>query len=264
MTGLLFKELRQHRLILLAAVLIPVFVVFFPLLSLAAASNSYAHPFMEAMNQLSGTEGLTAGGMLTRFFMTLVGMILLAVLTSTIFSADESKKWAYFTASHPKGYRGHLYMKYTVLFMVFGLYFVSLYYMDSLLQMLVFHVTGKDMLPFSEVYMLLFFLQLVLNAWNIPFMIRFGVKNSAFARVIAILVLAFLVLVYLLFGPLPGGMNGYINFMFGFVEKLMKGELTGIISVIISAFPLAAVGLYLLSYRISCKLFMKGAADYVK
>ena len=259
MTGLLFKELRQHRLILLAAVLIPVLVVFFPLLSLTAGLNTYEHPLIEAAKQLSETSGL-----ITRLFMTFVGMILLAVLTSTIFSADESKKWAYFTASHPKGYRGHLYMKYAVLFMIFGLYFVSLYFMDSLLQMLVFHVTGKDMLPFSEVYMLLFFLQLFLNAWNIPFMIRFGVKNSAFARVIAILVLAFLVLVYLLFGPLPGGMNGYINLTFGFVEKLMKGELTGIISVIIAAFPIIAVGLYLLSYRISCKLFMKGAADYVK
>ena len=226
MTGLLFKELRQHRLTLLAAVLIPVLVVFFPLLSLMAASDHNEHPLIEAAKQLSET-----GGLVTRLLMTFVGMILLAILTSTIFSADESKKWAYFTASHPKGYRGHLYMKYTVLFMVFGLYFVSLYYMDSLLQMLVFQVSGNELMNFSSFYMLLFFLQLFLNAWNIPFMVRFGVKNSAFARVIAILVLAFLVLVYLLFGPLPGGMNGYIDLMFGFVEKLMKGELNGIISV---------------------------------
>ena len=109
MTGLLFKELRQHRLILLAAVLIPVLVVFFPLLSLTAGLNTYEHPLIEAAKQLSETSGL-----ITRLFMTFVGMILLALLTSMIFSADESKKWAYFTASHPKGYRGHLYMKYVV------------------------------------------------------------------------------------------------------------------------------------------------------
>lgn len=259
MTGLLYKELRQNRLILLLSILLPVPVVFFPLLSLTAGLNDYEHPLIEAAKQLSET-----GGLITRLLMTFFGLIILALLISMIFSADESKKWAYFTASHPKGYRGHLYMKYAVLFMVFGLYFVSLYYMDSLLQMIVFHVSGDDMLSFANLYMLLFFLQLFLNAWNIPFMIRFGVKNSAVVRCIAILVLLFLVLVYLLFGPLPGGFNGYTLRAADFLEKLMKGELNGIISVIASAFPIAAVGLYLLSYRISCKLFMKGAADYVK
>ena len=234
-------------------------VVFFPLLSLIAGANTYEHPLIEAAQQLSET-----GGLITRFLTTSFGMIILSILTSMIFSADESKKWAFFTASHPKGYRGQLYMKYVMLFMVFGLYFVSLYYTDALLAMLVYHVSGSEMTCFTNLYVIAFFIQLFINAWNIPFMIRFGVKNSAAARGIALVVLLFTGLVYLLFGPLPESWETFSARISGVILDLMDGKLNGMISVIVSAFPLAAVGLYLLSYRISCKLYMKGAAEYVK
>ena len=255
MTGLLYKELRQNRLILLGAVLIPVMLAFVTVISVAGD----AHSLQNALNVLSGNIGTV-----TRLFMMLLGMVLLSIMTGIIFSMDESKKWAFFTASHPQGYRGQLYMKYVVLFMVLGLYFVSMYYMDALLQMLVYQVTGTELTGFTNLYVIVFFLQIFVNAWNIPFMVRFGVKNSAYARCIALLVLVVILLVYLLFGPLPGGWDSYVRMMTDFLDQLLKGELNGIISVIFGAFPLAAVGLYLLSYRISCKLFMKGAAEYVK
>ena len=255
MTGLLYKELRQNRLILLGAVLIPTVLACFSAVSMLMDANS----FQAALNALSGEDGTVM-----RLFMTVLGMILLALLTSVIFSEDESRKWAFFTASHPKGYRGQLYMKYVLLFMVFGLYFVSQYFCDAMLQMLAYQAAGTDLPGFANLHVFVFFIQLFMNAWNIPFMVRFGVKNSAFARCIALLSLAFLVILYLLFGPLPGSWNAYTQMVTNFLEKLMNGGLTGIISVILSAFPLAAVGLYLLSYRISCKLYMKGAAEYVK
>ena len=53
-----------------------------------------------------------------------------------------------------------------------------------------------------------------------------------------------------------------IGAIWDWCSRLMNGELEEEALFILSAFPLAAIAAYVISYRISCKLWLKGVAHY--
>ena len=253
MTGLLFKELRQNRRMFPAAILLPILAAFLPI----PVQLSFDHTAKDVI------PSLNEDGLMTRLIMLFTAAALLSQCIRIALGQDESKNWAYFTISHPKGYRAQIYMKYVLIFMLLGLFFVSAYYSDMLLQMLFWHSTGEELISFLNLLPFLFFFQLLMQAFSIPFIFRFGSKNGSNMLAVFLLILVLAAVIFLLFGP-DGGYGALVDAAEELLIRLGNGELNGALAVIAGAFPLAAAAAYIGSYFLLCRFYLKGAAEYVK
>lgn len=248
MTGLLYKEIRQFWYVLLAAALLPVLLLWAPFLAVANEGDSFA----DVIRRFCSFSLVPV--------MVLVSYLMIGLAESAIFNDDEQKKWCFFTLSHPKGGSGQVYMKYIFILMTSGLLTVSVLFQWSLLDTVCYTVTGTETQPpdFSMLVML-FFIQIFLRATDIPFYVRFGVQRGTTIKVISVLALIYLGMIYLLFGPLPDSM--YLDIT-GFLEKLRSGEYGERILVCINLIPFVAMAAYYASYKISCRVYRKGAQEY--
>jgi uncharacterized membrane protein YciS (DUF1049 family) len=110
-----------------------------------------------------------------------------------------------------------------------------------------------------EIRLFLFFLQLFLRAVETPFLVRYGSKSGKQVKLLVLLGAVFLVIVYLLFGPLPDSDTVFetiVNWFSG--ENKLSGMLLGAAAIL----PYMIVALYYVSYRISCRLYQRGVEAY--
>ena len=69
-------------------------------------------------------------------------------------------------------------------------------------------------------------------------------------------------LYYDVYAAMHNGIKGVEDIWWWKVIKLLNGELADETAFCISAFPIVSIAAYLVSYRISCKLWLKGAVNY--
>ena len=73
-------------------------------------------------------------------------------------------------------------------------------------------------------------------------------------------------IIYALFGPLPESVGDAMDSVLMFFDQFMHGELTdeayANLFLILGVFNAAALIIYWASYRISCKLYLKGVEQY--
>ncbi|MBQ8318705.1 MAG: ABC-2 transporter permease [Lachnospiraceae bacterium] len=182
--------------------------------------------------------------------------IVVSMVQSKIFSLDERRVWAYYMTSTPFAAKGQVLSKYYLSIGLSAVAMIWLLLCDSLVPLFTDQPGGG-----SLIYIAFFFGQTFGRAIEIPFIIRFGEKNGGSYKILFGLGIFFLFIVYLLFGPLPDFSNP------DFLEKLISifsdAQLmsTGLLGFMAIA-PYVIMIMYYISYKISCKLYLKGVDTY--
>lgn len=183
------------------------------------------------------------------FFVYVLVFIILSGLQSSLFSGEQRNYHA-FVASTPLTAKGYILSKY---YEVLLLSFAGVLWgaVCDLISSLCAGSPGSAM----PVYLSLFFIQILLRAVDLPFLICFGLKYGNTVKQIVLSVAAAAAIVYALFGRLPdiGSDVLFQSFFLWFVsEEKWAAFPLGLAAV----FPYVAVGMFYVSYRLSVKLYL--------
>ncbi|MGN0578534.1 MAG: ABC-2 transporter permease [Ruminiclostridium sp.] len=250
--GFLYKEIRQNRKSILAVILLPFVILVFLTLCLAIVS----------LNEKYGgdnwiLEMLTSDAI--RLAAIAIGFLSVNGLLMSVFHGDDKKLWAYFTACLPTGVNKFLYTKYVLSFAMCGLYFVSSYVAETLTATISWFALGKEIVSFTGIMAIIFFVLILQISFSIPTTLRYGEKKGSIINIIVILSAA--IAAILIFALIPREIQDMIlEWLAGFLTGI-HGDIT---TLLLGLFPAFSVGAYILSYRISCSIFMKGVNEYDK
>lgn len=167
---------------------------------------------------------------------------------------DESKRWAYFITSTPM-LKKHIEAKYWFMLIIsFGTLFIA-----SIFDAINCIVMGSDTLQIITV--ILFCIQVIMRSIELPFLMRFGSDMGGYYKAGVLVLICIIALIYFLFGDLShfGSMDAFYEWFF----KSISGE-NMTLMVIVAVLPFIAFGMYYFSYRISCRLYLKGAENFEK
>ena len=243
MTGYLYNEFKLNLRLILVFLLTYIFFSVVPIFAVVDAKDD-------------DTIGQTLTMILGVF--SIFTFITAGCIQSGVFNGDDRKKWAYFVTSTPSGIKGQIGAKY-LFTMLFVMFVVTL---ETLKLALAEQISGQSS-GLSVLVAALFYVQLLMRAVEYPLIVRFGVKMGSMVKITAVCVAVLGFIVYMLFGDTSAfaSLDTFWEKMFAFVgdpEKLKKLLLwTGICT-------LAVLPLYYISYRISVKLYLKGAENYAK
>ena len=251
-TGLLYKEIKQNRYHILLAAILPMGLMLFAVLVVA-----FAFAFNRENFEASYQEVIT--GKLMTFITLAIGYFIASGVLTSIFIGDDKKLWAYFIVAMPKGIKGFLYYKYVLCFAMNGLYMVAWIFTNSIMNTLQYALLGTEAESMNNIVLAIFFALLFFTAIDIPFMIRFGAKKGNTIKLWVMMALVSVAVVG--FALLPASISDMIMEVF---IKLFHGEANGTLMLLVSVCPIIVLAAYMLSYKISCRLFMKGVAAYDK
>ncbi len=183
-------------------------------------------------------------------------MFFLSSLQSNIFAYDERRVWAFYITSTPLSYKGQVLSKYFLSIAISGVGVLWGMLMDFVNAGL-YGASGST----SAICLIFFFGQTFMRAMDIPFKIGFGEKNGTAYRLFSVAVMIFLVAGYLLFGPLPAGGSDSV---FEFIINLFTNPevLTTTMLGFLGIAPYVIMLIYYISYKVSCKLYLKGVDGY--
>lgn len=239
MAGLLYRELiinKKNLIMMSLGEILVSLLMFCPF-------------FFDGIN--SDTEILTA---LLSVVVFIVLFLTLGLMTSSIFEADESKKWAYFITSTPMTDVSHVKEKYLFTLLLYIALFVWCYFLAVLLT--AFGGGANAMVAFEMLCVML-----AANAIEFPFLVRFGSKAGSYVKTSITMLLMLIAFEYIFFGDLS--IFGSPEKLFELFEKLSNTSLMSDIALTaLAVFPYFSLGLYFLSYKLSCKLYLKGAEEY--
>ncbi|MDE5771415.1 MAG: ABC-2 transporter permease [Ruminococcus sp.] len=194
-------------------------------------------------------------------FMQLYTMLLFVVIffitgafQGNMLKNDESKRWAYFITSTPM-LKKHIEAKYWFILIIS----IATVFITSIFDALNCIITGSATLQMIIVFA--FCIQIIMRSIEIPFLVRFGSYMGGYYKAGVFLLVVLVVGIYLLFGDLShfGSMDTFYEWI---LNSLSGENLT--FMIIVAVLPFMAFGMYYLSYRISCKLYLKGAENFEK
>ncbi|MGN0631536.1 MAG: ABC-2 transporter permease [Ruminococcus sp.] len=248
--GFLYKELRQNMKSICTVIILPFLILIFLTGCIAIVS----------LNKEYGGDGWivkTLTSDIIRFVSIALGFFSVSGLLLSVFHGDDKKLWAYFTASAPMGVKKFLYTKYVLSFAMCGLYFVSSYVADTLVATVRWFALEEEVISFGGIFVIIFFVLIFQNSFSIPMMLRFGEKKGSIINLIIILCLALAAVLVLSF--IPAEIQDKV---FAWLAGFMTGDHGDLTTLLLGIFPAFSVGAYILSYRVSCKIFMKGVNEY--
>lgn len=250
--GMMYKELRQNRLVLILAAAAPFLLTAFPFcfaaIGVITGETSVDEMFVMMTNPF------------IRVLMCIAGIFAVSGLTSEVFRGDDRKLWVYFVISSPRGVKGYMYCKYAVTLLVMTVYTAAGIVADRTLEAVKYLVTGympssSGMMPFYGWGVVAL---LLISAIDIPFSVRFGSKKGSIIKMISMLLLCGAAVTT--FSLLPeSAQESVMNFFISLADKK-----NGLLTVIRIAFPIVAAAAFALSCRISRGVFVKGAEGYDK
>lgn len=176
------------------------------------------------------------------------------VYTIKLIELDERKRWSSFVISSPMGYKQLILSKYFLAMALCWIPVVVHAFGEVIGLFITNTISGLTGITVTGFYFIILYC-----AVEFPFQFRYGSKNGVKYKAGLFLLLFYLGMIYLLFGP-PIDSNEIIDYLF----KLAKGEVqlpewmqyTGVI------LPYVAVGAYYISYKISCRVYLKGVERY--
>lgn len=236
MTGLVYKEWKQNRWYILSMIICGAA----PLLA-----------FLLLKGEITGAaeNKLRIGGLIA-------GFLAAGALQMMVLRGDDRKLWGYWVTATPEGYRGFIRVKYEMIFAMIVLFFTAVQFIDDLFCAFAADRGMEGIIPVSGIALPLVFLQILLRAIDIPFVLRFGSKKGSMIKLIGIVGFTLLLSVLILANP------GDIDVvLYDFVTSLVSGERA---SQLASALLVLMLAAYYISYRISCRLYLKGVEDYDK
>ena len=236
MTGLIYKEWKQNRWYILSMILCgtaPLLTLFF------------------LKGEITDTDSID----LFRTVGLVIGFLAAGALQIMVLRGDDRKLFSYWITSTADGYRGFLRVKYEMIFAMIVLFFTSLRLFDDSYCAIAADMGLTGINPVSGIAMPLIFVQILLRAVDIPFSYRFGSKKGSIIKLIYIVAVTIIITVLLLLDPsiCEEIVNLFKNPFFGN---------TG--SLVITAALVAILALYYFSYRVTCKLYLKGVEQYDK
>lgn len=239
MSGLIFKEFYQNRKLL--------WFIFFPFLLIPGTIVSEA------------ARGTSANSIMMSVMLYEVIIIFFGYMVTTeMMKYDERKAWAAFIISTPQAARGQVASKYGFsLIVLVGSVFVSYIY-----DVIACAAADLDFsaLPFISN---LFFLLILMLSVEIPFSIRFGSVNGNKYRAMIVILLLFAGMVYLFFGDLS--IFGEPEKLIDSLIKIVNGEgVPDALLIIMGIFPYFSIAMFYLSYKLSCRLYIKGIESFEK
>lgn len=197
------------------------------------------------------TEIITS---LLSVFVFIMAFLILGMMTASIFEMDESKKWAYFITSTPLTDVSQIKEKYIFTLLLYITLFVWCYFLSALSAVM----GGAANVLIAFIMMCV---MITANAIEFPFLVRFGSKAGSHIKTALMLLISIIAFEYRFFGDLS--IFGSPDKIFEFFEKFSDTSLMSDISIVLLAvFPYITAGLYFLSYKLSCKLYLKGAEEY--
>lgn len=239
MSGLIFKEFYQNRKLL--------WFLFFPFLLIPGTIVSEAA-------QGTSANSIMMSVMLSEVIIMFFGYM----VTAEMMKNDERKAWAAFIISTPQAARGQVASKYYFsLIVLVGSVFVSYIY-----DVIACAAADLDFsaLPFISN---LFFILLLMLSVEIPFSIRYGIVNGNKYRAMIVILLLFAGMVYLLFGDLS--IFGEPEKIAESLIKIINGEgVPDALLIIMGIFPYFSIVMFYLSYKLSCRLYIKGIESFEK
>ncbi|MGN0597560.1 MAG: ABC-2 transporter permease [Ruminiclostridium sp.] len=250
--GFLYKEIRQNRKSICAVIFLPFLILIFLTLCLAIAS----------LDEKSGGDNLILRELTSdtiRIVSIALGFLSVSGLLMSVFHGDDKKLWAFFTASLPMGVNKFLYTKYVLSFAMCGLYFVSSYVAETLIATISWFALGEEITSFTGIFIIVFFVLILQNSVSIPMTLRFGEKKGNIINAIIILCIAIGAILVLSFIP-----RDIQDKVFAWLAGFLTGDYGDLTMLLLGIFPAFSVGAYILSYKVSCKIFMKGVNEYDK
>ncbi len=243
MYGFLYRDLRVARPMMIATAVMLVYT------SLA--------PIFGALNLSSGNEELTGYNLICLISYGM-NMFFAFMVQGEMHKGDEKRLPVCFAIASPAGVKGYVKSKYlSNLILPFGLMCISLF--TDLIAAAIVDVRTEEVEPtsFISMIMMLFLVTILLNSIELPFMMRFGVKKGANLKAGIFISIIAIAGIYFLFGDISmfGSMDDFMQFLL----DVMNGKRGGTTMLAVSALlPLVTLGLYYLSYLLSCKLYLKG------
>lgn len=239
MYGLLYKEVILNKRQLIGSAIV--------ILLLSA-------PLFITGGEVMDTEVFLAVSMMMFVFIFLTA----GMVQQGLFEPDEMRKWQYYIASAPNGVQKQMQCKYV---------FALLVSVAVLTYCCIIHTASCAALnadsSLSGLSMcLVVTVQLLLRSIEYPFLVRFGSRYGSQFRSAVIAVITFAAVTYLLFGDLSI-FGSYENFA-AFLLKYLTDDgqpSTGVIYAM-RLFPAVSLLLYYSSYKISCRLYLKGGENY--
>lgn len=237
MFGLLYKELITHKKQMLS--ISPVLIFFLGWTIVPSIS----------------TPDLTEWELdLVLTFSSIAVMLTIGMFESGLTEADELKKWQAFIVSSPDGIRRQIGAKY-----VFNAALsCTIANILAIFFSVAAAINGTDVSIAVSLLLQFLWLQLIIRALEMPFIVCFGSKQGNIFRMVLMGLLTMGIIIYALFGDLSvfGSLEGFL--------KWMKDFLTDSNNYILYLTPAATWIVYYISYKISCMLYLKGGEYYDK
>lgn len=239
MAGLLYKELIVNKKSLISMALGEIVVSL-----LLIAPLIFKDDFADA-------DILSA---ILSVFVFFVMFLTIGMLSANIFEADETKKWAYFVTSTPLSVKGQIGAKYLFVLLIYLGLFLYCYYLSVFTA--VFGGAANFMVAFEMLWIMV-----LASAIEFPFLIRFGCKAGGHVKTAAGLALMMILFEYIFFGDTSVFLNE--DKLLALMDKLSDPSKMADVSIVIfTVIPFFSAGAYFLSYKLSCKFYLKGAEDY--
>lgn len=234
MTGLVYKEWKQNRWYILSMILCG----FAPVLAVLLFRNETPHHLNE----------LRTGGMIA-------GFLAAGALQIMVLRGDDRRLWGYWITASPDGYKGFLRVKYEMIYGMILLFLLSMQMADGLYCAAAADLGMTDTADISGIAVPLVFVQILLRAVDIPFTYRFGSKTGSIIKMICMVAIAILLSVTLIF------LMDDWDSAAALAEKLFTGYSS---SLLLAGLFATIPAVYCLSYRMTCRLYLKGVEQYDK
>ena len=233
MTGLVYKEWKQNRWYILSMIVCG----FAPLIVLLIMHDEIKD---------IGDTPIRIGGLIA-------GFLAAGALQMLVLRGDDRKLWGYWITASADGYKGFLRVKYEMIFGMIVLLMFAVQFVDMGYCAVAADMEKADAVQISGIALPLCFVQILLRAVDIPFVYRFGSKKGSFVKLICLIVLTIILLALLILN------TERYDTIFQMCKKVINVQNS---SLILSVGLVVCLALYYLSYRITCKLYLKGVEQY--
>ena len=233
MTGLVYKEWKQNRWFILSMILCGFAPLFVLLLLRGEISNI-------------GNALIHIGGLIA-------GFLVAGALQMLVLRGDDRKLWGYWITATPDGYKGFLRVKYEMIFAMIVLFLFSLQCVDRGYCAFAADIGMTEIEEISGIVVPLCFVQILFRAIDIPFVYRFGSKKGSIIKMIFMVTGAVVISVLMILNA------EHFDTVIEMCKKVFNVQNS---SLILSGCLVVCLALYYLSYRITCRLYLKGVEQY--
>lgn len=234
MRGLLYKEFYQFKIDLFV---MGILVLLFLTLGIGATADPETEPQSTCM-------------LLSMIYLFV--MFLGSVISSEFFTKDEKRPWCNFAFALPQTGKGQVAAKYYAV-LIWHLAMLFLCFIADTISVAVY---GSAAISAVMVAVVVFAFRMLVMAFEIPCMVRYGAQTGINVEGSVVCILLMLAGIYALFGDISFFLQE--NVRDAIWDFLMSGNVIWILALL----PYVAGVAYYISYRVSLKIYRKGAESY--